>query len=39
VIITSGKARERRSGEILIKAAASEPWKDETQGSIQRLRR
>jgi hypothetical protein len=39
VIIAYGEARERRSGEILIKASASEPWKDETQGSIQRLRR
>jgi hypothetical protein len=30
------EARERRSGEIPIKVFAREPWKGETQGSIQR---
>jgi hypothetical protein len=31
-----GEARERRSGEIPVKASARTPWKGQAQGSIQR---
>jgi hypothetical protein len=34
--LASGKARERRSGEIPIEAFAGIPWKGEAQGSNQR---
>jgi hypothetical protein len=37
LIAGSREARERRPGEILAKAFAGEPSKDETQGSSQRV--